>query len=112
MLHLIVTWCSGRSRLNSKVVKTEPTLSLRDGALMHDAMRQVRAAGAKSPPQCAPVGKRSLGAKDAISSARFSPGELAIEVFAAGGIEKQPITHAEAQAEPESMNARTRSNAA
>lgn len=42
VLQLIVTWCSVRSRFISKVVKTAPTLLLRDGALLHDALRQVR----------------------------------------------------------------------
>jgi uncharacterized membrane protein YcaP (DUF421 family) len=42
VLQLIVTWCSVRSRFISKVVETEPTMLLHDGALLHDAMRQVR----------------------------------------------------------------------
>jgi uncharacterized membrane protein YcaP (DUF421 family) len=42
VLQLVVTWSSVRSRTISKAVRTAPTMLLRDGALLHDALRQAR----------------------------------------------------------------------
>ncbi|QOY95064.1 DUF421 domain-containing protein [Massilia sp. UMI-21] len=42
LLQLVITWTSVRSRLVSKAVKTAPTVVLRDGRLLHDALRTVR----------------------------------------------------------------------
>lgn len=42
VLQLVITWISVRSRFVSKAVKTAPTVVLRDGRLLHDALKQVR----------------------------------------------------------------------
>jgi len=42
MLQLIITWCSVRSSLVGALVKTRPTVLLRQGRLRHDALRKAR----------------------------------------------------------------------
>jgi uncharacterized membrane protein YcaP (DUF421 family) len=42
VLQLFITWCSVRSRFINDIVKTMPTLLLRDGELRHAAMKRVR----------------------------------------------------------------------
>lgn len=42
ILQLVITWISVRSRFVSKAVKTAPTVVLRNGQLLHDALKQVR----------------------------------------------------------------------
>lgn len=42
VLQLVITWTSVRSRFVSKAVKTAPTVVLRDGRLLHDALKAVR----------------------------------------------------------------------
>lgn len=42
LLQLAITWCSVRSPLVNRLIKTRPTVLLRDGALCHDALRRVR----------------------------------------------------------------------
>lgn len=41
-LQFIVTWLSVRSKTISRLVKTEPTLILRDGEFLRDAMKKTR----------------------------------------------------------------------
>ena len=42
LLQLVITWTSVRSRFVSKAVKTAPTVILRNGQLLHEALKQVR----------------------------------------------------------------------
>lgn len=42
LLQLVITWCSVRSPLISRVVKTSPSLLLLHGQLRHATLRQVR----------------------------------------------------------------------
>jgi len=42
LLQYVITWTSVRVRLFNAAVKTQATLLVRDGALLHDAMRRVR----------------------------------------------------------------------
>ena len=42
LLQLAITWCSVRSSLVNRLVKTRPTILLRDGALCDDALKRVR----------------------------------------------------------------------
>ena len=41
-LQFVITWLAVRSKMISNIIKTRPTLLLRDGALMPGAMKQVR----------------------------------------------------------------------
>lgn len=42
LLQLVITWTSVRSRFVSKAVKTAPTVVLREGQLLHEALKRVR----------------------------------------------------------------------
>lgn len=42
LLQLVVTWLSVRSRWFDRMIKAEPTLLLRKGELLHEAMRRER----------------------------------------------------------------------
>lgn len=42
LLQFVITWLSVRSATVSRIVKTQPTLVVRDGHYLHDAMKAVR----------------------------------------------------------------------
>ena len=66
VLQLLITWCSVRSSLVSRVVKTAPTVLLLDGALRRDAMRSVRITGEEVMAAVRQQGQGSLADIDAV----------------------------------------------
>jgi uncharacterized membrane protein YcaP (DUF421 family) len=65
-LQFVITWCSVRSRFISKLVKTTPTIVLRHGKTLDDAMQHVRVTADEIHEAVRRHGHGSLDAIDAV----------------------------------------------
>lgn len=65
LLQLVITWCSVRSSFVSRIIKTEPTVVVRDGQLLREALKRVRIT---EDEILAAVRQRGHGSIDAIDA--------------------------------------------